>query len=985
MRQSPQHLAEATLTGSDRKPTSQISSCFIMSRQAPQRDFSPIIAAAQQWINKAVINDGSVLSAESLWTLENARELDRAFVQRPETGDDSFLNKLDRQLSDATPTSIRLMAEMVWITLLFPSRITPDKKRQLILHLWSRSGATLDPRHALLTDDILQGIGSAGLAFNSYRARELQFLIALVIDVKAKPPAERAATFRDYKRFVAEVSEREDQGHRQLRHMLRYFAFPDRVERVASSRERRLILHGLCNTPLRELSRCGHAELDDALLKLRTELERQNPGKVIDFYDPELRARWSKDDDDASETDPDDPAQVIRSLFQKAYPDFIDFGNPGTGFSRAELDRKRKALDRFSADGGRKEVRRLLDVGQPVEALRFIRRCVDVNLASYRSWREFEEATPKSIAALLRSALEVTADAYRGPATVAPLFEVFAQEGIKPIWDALSVLLWGLRPEDYFPIKVSYYRPVAELLQVPLVRVRVSPASLHAMLEFGRHVREILQLWRPKDWVDVQSFLWTVGCKLKDRADNSTGDDTDEDESDDNDASGGDVVPERMESTGPTNLILYGPPGTGKTFRLLQLMKQYEDPASMVDEATWLQGVLSHVGWRPVIAATLHQLGGSAKVAVLLDHSWIKAKAIQRGRTDATPAMLWGYLQEHTPESVETVKAAVRRPPYLFTKSEDSVWRLLPDWEQADPVSADLARTLKAGPRASTKTVKRYRTVTFHPSYNYEDFVRGIRPVVSDTTGEAQFEPVNGVFKQLCDEARANPGRRFALFIDEINRGNIAKIFGELITLIEPDKRITVDSANRVVRGVTVQLPGSDPEVDSEAEFGVPDNVDIYGTMNTADRSVAMLDIALRRRFRFQEVEPDYTVLIQVADIDLPLLLRRLNDRLEYLLDRDHRVGHAYLCKVDSLAQLQEVFARQVIPLLQEYFFDDLSKVALTLTTSPDAPAFVVRRKLTQRALFGDVAPEALPFEREVFEITPATTWTAASFMGLYA
>ena len=192
--------------------------------------------------------------------------------------------------------------------------------------------------------------------------------------------------------------------------------------------------------------------------------------------------------------------------------------------------------------------------------------------------------------------------------------------------------------------------------------------------------------------------------------------------------------------------------------------------------------------------------------------------------------------------------------------------------------------------------------------------------------------------------------KNYVFIIDEINRGNISKIFGELITLIEPTKRIGQPE------GIKVRLPYS------QQLFGVPDNVYIIGTMNTADRSIANIDTALRRRFHFKEMLPDAEVLdgIFVDDVSIKDMFIKMNKRITVLFDREHTLGHAYFLplKTDpTIEALASIFENSIISLLQEYFYEDYEKIRLVLGDNQKDSVdkqFIILEENDYNELFGD-------------------------------
>lgn len=280
------------------------------------------------------------------------------------------------------------------------------------------------------------------------------------------------------------------------------------------------------------------------------------------------------------------------------------------------------------------------------------------------------------------------------------------------------------------------------------------------------------------------------------------------------------------------------------------------------------------------------------------------------------------------------------------------------------------------------KKAGRISFTTFHQSYGYEEFIEGIKPIIDENKQDIGYTIEPGVFKKFCDNAksitRTSTGiestiieentEPYVFIIDEINRGNISKIFGELITLIESTKRAGMPEEASAI------LPYSGDE------FSVPSNVYILGTMNTADRSIALMDTALRRRFQFVEMMPDSDVLRKiradkVEDLDVAAMLDKINERIEYLYDREYTIGHAFFTDLKddaTLEKLQSIFEKSVIPLLQEYFYEDYQKIQLVLgdnAKSDDSLKFIIDEKVVAKNIFKGNVEDVIDLPEKKYSI----------------
>jgi 5-methylcytosine-specific restriction protein B len=374
------------------------------------------------------------------------------------------------------------------------------------------------------------------------------------------------------------------------------------------------------------------------------------------------------------------------------------------------------------------------------------------------------------------------------------------------------------------------------------------------------------------------------------------------------------------------NRILYGPPGTGKTY-------------NTVNKALEIIGEDLKGKLRPEIKAIFDAKMKEGQIVFTTFHQSMSYEDFIEGIKPLKPLVDDQFVKYDVQEGIFKRICNEAKSNFENSKNENknkisfeiAFEKLKDEWD----VNPNTVFQLKTAGNGFTIIGFTNTSIQFKKASGGTGHTLSINTLKDLYYGVRQFNLNQGVgiyYPSILDKLKSytvsepieTVEKSFVLIIDEINRGNVSQIFGELITLIEDDKRLGREEA------LEVTLPYS------KEKFGVPSNLYIIGTMNTADRSVEALDAALRRRFGFEEMQPNSEliateVVVGLEKIELRLLFNTINKRIEKLLDKDHQIGHSYFMSILSLYDLKFSFKNKIIPLLQEYFFGDYGKIGLVL------------------------------------------------------
>jgi hypothetical protein len=651
----------------------------------------------------------------------------------------------------------------------------------------------------------------------------------------------------------------------------------------------------------------------------------------------------------------------LKDLFKQELPDFVDFRNPGKTYLDQEYDYK-KNLSRYAHEVLDDWVNNAADSWSPQQFKGLLNRLFSGKIPGIGSaqnlsgWRDnsifFNEilqndGITSEFMTLLHGLLREASESDNVEKSLGALLDWLNARGCPPnltkVFPTFFLFVWN--PAKHFFIKPRIFDLfLRNIGKKPLGSgYPLTPGEYQRILSIMQTIGNLLEDWHPRDMIDLHCFFWVVqnyaGFKLKNDQPEIV---SINDPSEENVQS---VLMKRVDPRDlPLNQILYGPPGTGKTYEIEEnIIPKFIEENAQLSRGQYISDLGKSLTWFQAIALAVLDLK-KAKVQDIFAHEVVQERHAASSHKNPMNT-IWGTLQWHTVSNCPNVNTERRLEPLVFFKDENSTWTIDEQLvKERMPEILDEFKKIKNF-ESHTEIIRRYEFVTFHQSYGYEEFVEGIKPVVDDEneTG-VTYKVCDGIFKQMVERAKKDPCHSYALFIDEINRANISKVFGELITLLEDNKRMTWDAESRTwQKGSRIKLPYTHTQTPNAERFGVPDNLHLIGTMNTADRSIALLDTALRRRFQFLELmpKPELLPVIPVdkeTSVDMGKLLEAMNYRIEFLFDRDHQIGHAFFMGVQSFSDLEQVFLGQIIPLLQEYFYNDWEKVQLVFNDLEETP-----------------------------------------------
>ncbi|MBY7731438.1 AAA family ATPase [Vibrio splendidus] len=830
-----------------------------------------LLTNMSEFKERCVIQGRSLFTDLTVWNSPTCQELIDYFVENLDEGDGDFFEKLETQLADASPEAKVLASEMLWLMFLCPSNTGPESKRKSVERVFSWSGYEITPesRQRFLSDNALTGIGSAGTAYNTGRWRELVYVIRLVAALLKLSEHDRKELLNDVDRLPQWLESIPENGSRQFRHMFLYLLFPEAHERIFGNTDRKSILTTLADITSAQYNRMDTKDADAKLLALRQSFEAEYGTQELDYYVEPLRSKW-KEPKLSPANEVNDTAQEydVKSNDKPQPLNTILYGPPGTGKTYNTINKALEIVDPefyHQNNDDRAAIKKRFDELLNSNLIGFV---TFHQSFSYEDFVEGLKATTENN----QVNYEIEDGIFKRLCESAR-----AKPTIKADQDHVDIngrKIWKMSLGDIAGDDAFIYQQCID--------------NSCVLLGYGYDIdfshandrKQVAQTYRSNGVeIENESYDYQVTSVNKFKNEMSIGD------------------------------LIVVSDGNRKFRAIAEITSDYYFDNSLVDDVSYSQArkVTWHRVYEPSLTVDeLFNKNLSQMTLYRLYDTTInteKLQAILQGSDDSDSVAPGHTVGKYQIESISDELITIRKPNGSELPMPKGIVDELCDLVRKGKISVEDIKSKQLFDKIDTTIEK--------------NFVHGYLNVIVPLVERI-------VNKGISLSNQASSDKR-VLIIDEINRGNISNIFGELITLIEPSKRAGGKEA------LAVKLPYS------KEAFSVPDNLHIIGTMNTADKSLAQLDIALRRRFQFEEMMTNYELLAEIPlidGIDIEQMVRVINKRIELLYDREHTIGHSFFLSLKdtpSIEHLAEIFELQILPLLEEYFFEDWERVAMVL------------------------------------------------------
>lgn len=850
-----------------------------MARYCGEKNPTVLLENAKQFQQRCLVEGKSLFTDLSVWTTQYCDEFHHCFIDNPDPGDASFFTKLEGQLAAGSAEVKVLAAEMLWLMFLCPSNTGFESKQQSIELVFSWCGYQLTPsaRAQYLSEEALTGVGSSGTAYNTLRWRELNYCIRMTSAFLKLPEQERTALLADHASFALWLESIPENESRQLRHMLLFLFFPDFNERIFGNTDRQSILLNLAGISSKQYNKLTCAEVDNELLKLRKKFEEEFGRTDLDYYFEPLKSMWKN----TAQIVADEVAEPSKIYQMNAIEtndvnlNRILYGPPGTGKTYNTINEALAIVDPvFLAlhSQDRRKIKARFDELVEKNRIGF------VTFHQSFTYEDFVEGLKANNTEAGQVSYDIEDGIFKRMCAVGSARPELPQVKTNSHIDITGRKVWKMSLGDTLGEDAFIYKQCIE--------------NDYVLLGYGYDI----DFTSGGDRQGVIDIYKQKGVQI-------------ENESNDYRVTSVHYFKNLM-SIGDLIVVSDG----NRKFRAIaEVVGDYQFAPELVDDVSYrqLRKVIWHRVYEPSLPVdelfsknlsqmTLYRLREpvleSAKLQELL--------ADNSGQNNTTSKVSIGsQIASYIVESISEELITLRKPNGSLLPMPRVIINELVALVKTKKISIEDIRSKQVFEQIQDSALEKF-------------IVNGYPNVLAPL--------VEMLIKYGIDPSLVGLTDKRVLIIDEINRGNISNIFGELITLIEPSKRAGGTEA------LSVKLPYS------KERFSVPSNLYIIGTMNTADKSLAQVDIALRRRFEFVEMMPKPLLLddIECLDIDLPLLLKTINQRIELLYDREHTIGHSFFMPLKdepTIERLARIFELVILPLLEEYFFEDWERVGQVL------------------------------------------------------